>query len=332
MRACLRRGGFTLVELLVVIAIIGILVSLLLPAVQAAREAARRMQCGNHLKQIALGAHNYHDAYKTFPPAWVRKPGFANAGGGNYNVWGWAALELPYLEQSSLHQSLNVGYVHLQVAVVTPALLKLMQTPLGGFRCPSDVGPKTNSIRREFPYSSGRNFLATSNYIAANSSYETAANGGRGVERGMFIEDNARSFSDLLDGASNTIAFGERRWRMKTTTGAIYEPAAAVVFGARRRNALNHRGDVVGCGQARINMNDFVRRTFSRRGFSSQHPGGAQFALGDGSVRFLSETIDFDPDANQVTIYATPAIRDREVDTTWERLLAIGDGTPVMDF
>lgn len=327
-----QRPAFTLVELLVVIAIIGILVSLLLPAVQAAREAARRMQCGNNFKQIALASHNYHDTYKSLPPGWLRKPGFANRNGGNYNDWGWAALQFPFMEQTSLHQQLNVGNVHLQVAANTPALRALMQSSLAGYRCPSDIGPKTNSIRRQYPWPAGRNFLATSNYIAAQSSYETAVNGGRPVERGLFIEDLGRNFSDITDGTSNVIAFGERRWRIKTTTGRLYNVAAAVVYGVRRRNAANHRGDVVGCGRPKINLNFDARRGVSRRGFSSQHPGGAQFALGDGSVRFISDTINFDANADQITTYSTAAIRDREVDTTWERLLAISDGAPVGDF
>jgi hypothetical protein len=320
------------VELLVVIAIIGILVALLLPAVQAAREAARRMQCGNNLKQIALASHNYHDTYKTLAPGWIRKPGFANANGGDYNDWGWGALQLPFMEQTSLHQKLNVGNIHLQDAVNTAPLLALLQLPISSYRCPSDIGPETNSIRREFPYPGGRNFLATSNYVGANSSYESAANGGRPVERGAFIEDAGRNFADLLDGTSNIVLFGERRWRLKTTTNRIYDSAAAVVFGVQRRNAVNHRGDVVGCGRMKINFNYDPNRGLSRRGFSSQHPGGAQFALGDGSVRFISETIQFDADNTQFTTYATNAVRDREVDTTWEQLLAIGDGSSLGNF
>ncbi|NQT39037.1 MAG: DUF1559 domain-containing protein, partial [Planctomycetes bacterium] len=90
------KSGFTLVELLVVIAIIGILIALLLPAVQAAREAARRSQCSNNLKQLSLALHNYHDSFKSFPPGWCSK---RNAGGGkltDYAFWGWGALILPY--------------------------------------------------------------------------------------------------------------------------------------------------------------------------------------------------------------------------------------------
>ncbi len=98
-----QKSGFTLVELLVVIAIIGILVALLLPAVQAAREAARRMSCGNNLHQIGIALHNYHDTYKSFPPAaiWKREkngPGSAYAGAGSHRNYTWIALILPFME------------------------------------------------------------------------------------------------------------------------------------------------------------------------------------------------------------------------------------------
>src|SRR4026209_106951 len=106
------RAAFTLVELLVVIAIIGILVALLLPAVQAAREAARRMQCGNNLKQIGQGLHNYHDTFKTFPDGWlyINNPPLTNIPAQpNTETWAWSALILPYVEQGPLHQQLGVS-------------------------------------------------------------------------------------------------------------------------------------------------------------------------------------------------------------------------------
>ena len=113
-----KRSGFTLVELLVVIAIIGILVALLLPAVQAAREAARRMSCGNNLKQIGLALHNYHDTYKTMPPAIVyTRPPAQNARNGR-PYWGWGALVLPYVEQTPLHDALDPGPRHMSVTLL----------------------------------------------------------------------------------------------------------------------------------------------------------------------------------------------------------------------
>ena len=128
--------GFTLVELLVVIAIIGILVSLLLPAVQAAREAARRMSCENNVKQIALAMHNYHDTYKKFPPGYITKtpcnsPAVWSAcNAGELGIYGWGAFILPVVEQAPLHDLLRVGQVTLDQALANPTMRAGLQQPL----------------------------------------------------------------------------------------------------------------------------------------------------------------------------------------------------------
>lgn len=324
------RSGFTLVELLVVIAIIGILVALLLPAVQAAREAARRMQCGNNLKQIGLALHNYHDTYKTLPPAWLTKPGFLTAAGNDYSLWGWSALVLPFVEQGAVHQQLGIGNNHLHVQVGVAAAKSLMQQRMPAYRCPSDVAPTTNTNRDDFPYTgSSSNPLATSNYVAANGSFDLEAVPTPAVTAGAFIENTGRNFSDFLDGTSNTIVVGERRWTIKRTDGTFNTVGAGVVWGIERRNAVGTRADVAGCGRVKMNNNAVNEGTtnWARRGFSSQHPGGAQFTLGDGSVRFIAETISHDSgtDAFQKSV-------DSAVNTTYERLFAIQDGNPVNDF
>jgi prepilin-type N-terminal cleavage/methylation domain-containing protein len=119
----LRRCGFTLVELLVVIAIIGILVALLLPAVQAAREAARRATCLNHLKQIGIGLHNFHDAHSSLPPGWISRAG-------NEAEWGWAAFILPFVEQEPLYSQLKVSDRRLWDVIKDPTDRVLLQTHL----------------------------------------------------------------------------------------------------------------------------------------------------------------------------------------------------------
>jgi prepilin-type processing-associated H-X9-DG protein len=134
----------------------------------------------------------------------------------------------------------------------------------------------------------------------------------------------------MLDGSSNVIALGERKWRTQTNTGRIYTTGAAVVFGVRRRNAETHRADQVGCGCPGINLDVDGTRGRTRQGYSSEHPGGAQFALGDGSVRFIAETIDHDKATNGTTCADNNALRD--VDSTWEYLNAIADGAPVGEF
>src|SRR5205823_7988334 len=146
--SCLGRRragrGFTLVELLVVIAIIGVLVALLLPAVQAAREAARRMKCQNNLKQFGLALHNYHDAYGRMPASYYRA--WPTSVGTTFGTpgWGWGTMILPRLEQQALFDTLNVSTLQLNASPLTklPA-----QTPLPMFRCPSDTGKKTNANR-----------------------------------------------------------------------------------------------------------------------------------------------------------------------------------------
>lgn len=151
MRATQRKQGFTLVELLVVIAIIGILVALLLPAVQAAREAARRMQCSNNLKQLGVALHNYHDTHKSMPPGFLPKRNANGAKTNNVNLWAWGALVLPFMEQQALHDKLNVGNNHLELISSTagPGTLKeVMQQAIPSFRCPSDVGPPKNTNRQ----------------------------------------------------------------------------------------------------------------------------------------------------------------------------------------
>src|SRR6187401_1545370 len=140
------RAGFTLIELLVVIAIIAILIALLLPAVQQAREAARRTQCKNNLKQLGLALHNYESAFGVFPPGWVASqgltypPGGANSTTGvdGHGSWSWAALVLPYVEQASLFNTLRVGE-EIRYALDDTTRLSLMQQRFPTFNCASDT-------------------------------------------------------------------------------------------------------------------------------------------------------------------------------------------------
>jgi len=345
MKSCRARSGFTLVELLVVIAIIGILIALLLPAVQAAREAARRSQCSNNLKQLGLGLHNYHDTYKSFPAGYINIAG-------NMNLWGWSAMILPYVEQGALYDEIkpNVNWLEdVADAYVTasgdPNLrdLLVLSQPISVFRCPSDEGPVQNVYRDRFPWANGANTgrIATSNYVAAvdtwriadNSNNRECSKGQYGSQSiGMFRPNSGYRFRDIRDGSSNVIALGERRYRVTLDNGNLYTVGAATVFGIRRRNSEAHRADQLACGCVPINSNLNSAAGFKRHGFSSLHPGGSQFTLADGSVRFISETIEHDPAADGTTCSDVNDLTRCDIDTTWEHLIGIRDGATISDF
>jgi len=339
-----RRQGFTLVELLVVIAIIGILVALLLPAIQAAREAARRTECTNHLKQLGVSIHNYHDTFGTLPSGWISPTGT----GSNYNNWGWSALILPFIEEQALYETIDVaGVTHLETLAVQNGaasgnndnLLDLSQ-PIGAFRCPSDNGPVRNNNRDRFPWGGANNQgeLATSNYVASNDTWQTqrGATAGPLQERGLFRENSGFKFRDILDGTSNVIALGERKWRTILDNGSQVTTGAAVVFGIRRRNNRIHRTDQVAAGCPGINNGTHVDRT--REGYSSQHPGGALFTLADGSTRFISNDIDRGPVSDSGNNRNTTCPDDtttgpfRLNNSTWEHIIAFDDGNQVGDY
>jgi len=321
------RTAFTLVELLVVIAIIGILIALLLPAVQAAREAARRSQCTNNLKQIGLAMHNYHDAIKCFPSGFIRQIGALD----NEGHWAWNALLLPYVEQAPLRDQLRVGTVPVSTDMVTPALLKAMQTPIQAFICPSAAGQPIIHVeagRMIQPASSTANVgLAVTNYIACNSSYGLKNDPGTDPTNyavGVFYRHSNVGFRDLTDGSSNVILVGERAYRYDNL-----DAFAGAMFAARDFNgtgpaissdgSASNQGLIAIFGGGAAVINAVPNSGQNRIAFSSQHPGGALFGFGDGTVRFLSETID----ANTATI---------PIDSTYERLMAIADGQTVSSY
>ncbi len=295
-----KRSGFTLVELLVVIAIIGILVGLLLPAVQAAREAARRMQCSNNLKQLGLSAHNYHDAFKKFPPnhVWAQTPAVSNQ-----ECWGWAVLLMPFYEQGNLHNQLGVSRTSLMGFFAAngsnPAMLGLLSQDIPTLRCPSDAGAATNN-RHRFDDGVGAQMGGVpKNWKAAISNY--VSNRGtrnnwqaKNDTHGMFMENQSINIAGCTDGTSNTTLFGER----DTQYGR-----SGVWAGVRNPRGNGTRGiDVTtACHRPQINVSDPPVAWNNNDhgaggGFGSLHTGGAQFVFGDGSVHFISESIDWKED------------------------------------
>ncbi|MCA9086274.1 MAG: DUF1559 domain-containing protein [Planctomycetaceae bacterium] len=292
-----RRPGFTLIELLVVISIIAILISLLLPAVQQAREAARRTQCKNNIKQLGLALHNYHDLHQSFAPGWVNQ----NASvAGN---WSWAVYLLPMMEQGNLYNRLNVGDEQLGAALDNVVQLRLMTTPLPGFRCPSDPAPDLNDQNTLTSDSGVRQAVALSSYLGTNGGGNWSGGGG-GISTpldGTFGMNSRVSIRDFTDGTSNTIAVGERSWELQKALGGKASCKAGTVYGvsvntstssAMERTALaiglygiNQTGDDT-------TVSPVVDRCTSS--YNSHHEGGAQFLLADGSVRFVSENIQRD--------------------------------------
>ncbi|MEX0818680.1 MAG: DUF1559 domain-containing protein, partial [Pirellulaceae bacterium] len=332
--------------------------------------------CSNKLKQLGIALHNYHDTYKSLPPAWTTavpgnvtvNPSNPSLATNNWPQWGWGAMTLPFLEQQPLYNQLTVGsplQLEQARALSITSGTNILKPTMSSFLCPSSLTlgfPVNDHFARRIGAGSTQvpnipaHYTSTSNYVASSSSYATDADGGLPVEQGVFVENKGNNFSAIQDGTSSVIAVGERVWQIKTrpnpVTGGgvsiIFPIGAGNVFGIPRRNGSNGahpsvtggtdsflpqgsdtRTSVIGIGRPRINLTDHLNRGWAPRGFSSQHPGGAQFLFCDGSVHFLSETINADHNEGQVTPDQTLVVRATEVDTVWERLIAKADGGDV---
>lgn len=284
-----KNRGFTLIELLVVIAIIAILIALLLPAVQQAREAARRTQCKNNMKQLGLALHNYHDTHTTFPINYgtTYNPNDANGRG-----VGWMSLILPFIDQAPLYNTIDFSrHTHF------PANRTAAETIMPALLCPSDPGNangKLASRSNSGGTKSVSNYRAVAgsnwqwapgfNNRAATSSRWAGSQNGLDQGNGMICRQTGRTspvtrMRDIVDGTSNTFAVGESLpdkcdhcwwYWFNGGTGSTAVP-------------LNHP--------------NYVNRTTPGNwpwtyGFASAHVGGGQFLMADGAVRFISENID----------------------------------------
>jgi len=328
MNAVRRRSAFTLIELLVVIAIIAILIALLLPAVQQAREAARRTQCKNHLKQVGLAMHNYHDVSRCFPAGYIDTVNFLSQDGG----WSWQSMILPQLDQAPLFNSMNFSY-HPYGAI--PAIsvqqnVTAVSTVIPPFNCPSDVKPSHVSLAAVGNQGYVEK-IATSSYCGVMGAYgdngcTTAANGvdviAMPTQQGVLACNTNRNFRDITDGTSNVFMTGEVTWfisQVQVLYGSIGTGGQANCVGNSnifpqwrhmRTNRQKPNGTPPGT-------------SFVHTGFHSLHTGGVHFLMCDGSVRFVSENINH-----------TDSLSG-SASSTWgsyQRLSVINDGEIVGEF
>lgn len=313
----LRSRGFTLIELLVVIAIIAVLIALLLPAVQQARESARRTQCKNNLKQIGLALHNYHDLFNQLPLGEVTNRGAITS------AWSWAVAILPQIDQAPLYGGLTPGDTPLHAALADPVKVKMLQKSMPAFLCPSDTTQSLN-LNRPLRQTNGSQVqVATSNYLGSHG--VCAWNPLSGRQGGVFAWNLGASFSGITDGTSNTIAVGERASGIVrgTTPGG-----AGVWAGVTTVNDISFQltlpSDSVD-GVLSLAYDSMNPASNQCHMYSSRHVGGAHFLMCDGAVRFVSENI-------HSFITGVPACVDPTAWGTFQRLMGIQDGRTVGDF
>ena len=274
------REAFTLVELLVVITVIGILVSLLMPAVQAAREAARRTSCFNNLKQLGIALHQYHDYHRGLPPGWLaletrtRRPWVEGEPG-----WGWASMTLPYLEMGTVSKRL----IQFSLPIADPRNENARQFVIRNFQCPSDAPRDHFDLGMEENPSQVLLQLATANYVGVFGTMELEDCHELRVGEickgdGVFSHMSHTTFAEIRDGVSNTFLVGERasRFGESTWVGMVAEGEEAI---ARILGIADHPPNAKGG-----HLDDF----------SSEHPSGTNFLYADGSVHLIAETIELD--------------------------------------
>ena len=352
-----RRSGFTLIELLVVIAIIATLIALLLPAVQQAREAARRSMCKNHLKQIGLALHNYHETHSAFPAGYFSYgtsngsgPAWANIDPDTWDAapgWSWSAMLLPYLDQATVYNSLDVNRPCWDASHAA-----IVEAKLSVFLCPTSSGGDEPFVIQD---STGSPLLMSGSPVRFGRSHYVASHGQEScwgqcgasttgdiftniytqatttvtingdasrVADGPFFRNSRTKMRDITDGTSNTVFLGEHSSKLSDKTwvgvvpGAFTHPRFSTPENgpdAAATLTLVHAGPSGGeldiTGFPIIHPTNFP--TYHVGQMFSEHTGGGHICMGDGSVRFVSENIDL---------------------LVWSELASIGEGEVIGEF
>ncbi len=296
-RSTRTSRGFTLVELLVVIAIIGILVGLLLPAVQAAREAARRMQCSNNLKQMGLAVHMYHDTHRVLVPGSVHN----DWTGANTTVFtGWGIALLPFMEQGNLYNAYNHQLYNVHIDN-----LPIHQTKVPVYICPSDVGKDALIVPAQAAYSdgekvqptsykgnAGRRFRGQNGYYDWHGHMNTLRAGeseSRGAIHAVGPNIGIDKFGSVIDGTSNSLLIGEYHTRTDPSRGAFGLISKGFVnLAAAQPESYTRIPDFADCWAATFNKQHWK----CYRAFTSLHTGVTNFVFVDGSVHSLSTNMD----------------------------------------
>jgi prepilin-type N-terminal cleavage/methylation domain-containing protein/prepilin-type processing-associated H-X9-DG protein len=322
-----RHRAFTLVELLVVITIIGILIALLLPAVQAAREAARRMSCANNFRQVGIGLHNYHASKGCFPPGkllWVNGyPGCSTAPGSGYYVgWGWTTHILPYMEQGTVYDMFDFKKPGCTMDMTPngsgPSNFKVCATRITPYICPSDAQNGEMIVET----STGQNGAnpdedhRSTNVVGVSDPANCWCDSGRSLPKeypiasGLMAERRGATASDVKDGMSNTLIAAEYTGGGLHTYRGLGWPTGGVIDTS---SGINGPYTLPGKGT----YNWYGPQA---AGASSYHPGGCHFLFADGSVQFLSENISSGvptPGQRPSVLYSLTTRAGGETNTTY---------------